>query len=294
MTDADLAWHAKGHIGLGGAGGRVYVWGKEANNTAGWDFAYYDIATDAWTTVWSNQNLALSGHIFGNNAYNPDTGDQYLHGGQEANAAYSWKWNVATGAMVQSPASSYTVGNDGSYDVGAGFHPNAYGTGDGAFMFFSKTRAHMWRQSTNTWAIGQTYPLLDNVGSTLGQCDYLPGLDAMVNLGNTTHVGWKVTPGPTFTSIPAPPIAINAGSVSGGNPTILIRHPSSTTRLWILETQGSKRIWESTNGGTSWTLLGFTNPFTQSDQGYIVVSLIGYGCFWQINKTRSVLWKPNT
>lgn len=303
MLADDLAWAPTAYYGPGGASGRVYIWGKQANVPNGWDFAYYDIATDAWTTVWSNQALGLSGHVFGANGANPDTGDQYIHGGEEDPAArVAYRYNASTGTISASSEGPFRAATiDSSYDIGNEFHPNLYGSGDGAFIIHTKRRLLAWRVSTNTWSTLLDHGLLDNSVATGGKGIYLPGPDAVFTYHHTNSPGYKIAPGPTVTAINPNGLPFNVASVSatGARATCLIKHPSSDSRLWLLDSNqngGSSGVYEATNGLPPWTSTGYTHPFTVgASQGYILISLPSpFNCIWQISKVHSLLWKPNT
>lgn len=303
-------WQAHGHFDA--LNGIVHVMGKPQAADESWAHRYYTLSTNSWTNggdgMWNN-----FGHIYGNIAIDPLTGDFFcVRGGMNQDpGTYDnpkrvrwWKKSTNSWGTNLAPVSQ-DIYASGLADNGNGvvFHPNLYGVGDGGLIISTQFRTLYWRKSTDA-VDNDGSQSTDQYGAQYGVGVYWPELDAAILGGAGGNSLLKVvsngTSTPTSTDLGAPIIPTSSETrLSGSDHGSLHVHPGDPTRLILVEHTGSK--WYTTTNGSTWTRQDTTHgghPFSSSTP-FTVVSLPELGCLWALgyngagNAPTSVLWKPN-
>lgn len=275
----------------------------------------YDEITNTWRTT--GQTLFPgTGHIW-SATFDHDEGNYYFHRYAD-NYVYYMRRSVEAGAgSANSPWTQTATGTNlspgGNAPVAAvAYHPNLYGAGLGGLVDWSVFHILHWRESSNTWtsygALSSLFPSLNLDGSSGGGGCYLPGLDVvLLGAKNNTNsriisvaAGSSGTPG-TPTLLGSPPIPIE-GVGGGGNGGKMLVDPSNSGYALILETISPYRYWRSTNGGSSWSLVG-NHPFTsanlpsESTNMWTCGAVPAHGIVWGLSSNGNAnggsrIWKP--
>jgi hypothetical protein len=301
MSEPDVAWETYFHHD--DQHGLIHLMGKAANSDDSWGHQYYNMATGNWTVVsrgmWNNP-----GHIYGNFAMDPGTGDLFQsRGGMDGSGEHpkriGW-YDRAKGSWGYAPVNrDFYAGALVSHANGCAFHPNLYGPGDGGVVLDTQFRTLFWRKSTDAV---QDIPHDDIYGGLTSCAVYWPAKNIVLfggaQDGGIAKMG-KITPAssgsgtPTLTTINAPPIATFGASAQGSsNFGSLHVHPRDPNKLIIIERVGNRVF--TTSDGTSWSQSG-THPF--GPDPYVVCSLKGgLGAMWAVGVSGgtqiSRLWKP--
>lgn len=283
----DFNW--QGHFDYDPVNARVLLWGKQPSGNP-YRLQTYSLSSNTWTSAYSVSSDI--GHIYGNNALDPATGDGYQ---QRWGNNQLLRYDGASGAMSFPPPSTTGLTLSTSVDAapqnGLGWHPNLYGSGDGGLVLATQSRLVAWRKSTNTWATIETHSNHNNL--YYGQAAYLPGSDRLVFISQTSQPIRYITPGPVVTSA-SNTLPINVQAGGSGDRNHLIRHPSNTGKLLVLEYPASgSDVYESSNG-VNWTQIS-DHPFTvgSGSSNITYCSMYEHGVVWGLSGTNmSKLWKP--
>ena len=285
MSEADFAWQAAGQYDA--LHQVVHMMGKPANADQSWQHASYNIATDTWTPT-QNLGWSASGHIYGNFAMDPATGDLFQSIGNNKRIQ---RYDRASNTWTQLSVDIY-AGSVSSHLNGIAWHPNLYGTGDGGLVIQDENRTMFWRKSTNTMQDFYT----GNIGDNAGQGVYFAAVDQVV-VGQTANVLVSPNGGslPLVVNVGAPPIKTGGLSTVYSLPYgTLMQHPGDPSKLMLLERRGGRRVWESVDGD-NWTLATFTHPFDINE--YEIIPLPDLGVLWAVGFNGSIaqskLWRPD-
>lgn len=291
----------------------VHVMGKPVGNTA-WAHRWYALVSNTWNTGlsggWNN-----SGHVYGNSAIDPSTGDLYcVRGGldgaggsvENPERARWWKYSLQDWSSL-SPTTQdiYPGGALVSMGNGLSYHPNLYGVGVGGWVLSTSFRTCFWRKDTD--AVADVSHAEDRYGNREGVGCYFPANDSSYVGGADGNLLLKVTPhatpgsAPVLTEMSSPPISLRGNSDAGaGGFGSLHVHPANSTKLIIVErgnsTTSTYRWWTSTDGDT-WSLGSGNHPF--SFRPYVVISIPELGVLWALGENDvptptfySRVWKP--
>ncbi len=275
---------------------KVNIFLKAASSDEPYQHWQFDEATETLSQIEGNILTAL-GHIYDNSAIDPATGDVYLAIQSEnvirrgTYSTGSWDFTTVTGTYANA---SFT-----SPPNGLAWHPNLYGSGDGGLLIGTRQHPWAWRKSTNTFE--QVVVSGQGVhGSTSGPGFYVAADDVAYIMGGA---------GPTYRfpagsggSLGAPvdvsanlPINLVIGGGSGSHAR-MIEDPKGTGHLYILEANGTARVWKSTDQSANWTLQGFTHPMESGSNFAGLTVILPYkvilGTQHQAEANASLLWKP--
>jgi hypothetical protein len=278
----------------------VHLMGKSAQNEGGstdWRHRIYDIALGTWSNV--DNNFGRNGHVYDSWCIDPSTGDVYINptsGGDRD----IWRRNYQTGTWSQA-TTEMAGGSTTNGPNGLAWHPNMYGSGDGAVVVLTQSGGQnsfcFYRPLTGT----AERVVLSAENAIHPQATYFPGLD-LVLAGRTIHFTAEPNSGstPTTALVSSPPLITAAQSSGTDNCGILMAHPGNPDKLLMIERSGSDRWYYSTDA-VNWTL-GGTHPFswvtgTTNVNSSTFCSLEGgLGCVWGIgvqgSTLRSILWRP--
>lgn len=306
FNDANLSWETIGHFDE--VRGLVHVCGKSALIDASWTHEYYTLTTNAWTLISSGQFNSL-GHIYGNFAYDPITGDLFLtksmtEGDTPARASW-YKQSLGNWSSVAPVNQTIFSGAMERHSNGTAFHPNLFGSNDGGLVVDQQQRIYTWRKSTDARGTIDHPGGDTQLGNKEGAAIYWPALDA-VFIGGSAEGAQRLgkvtanpTPGgqPVLTVMNQPPIRAHGASADDdGGFGALIVHPGNASKMLLMETaalsgtSNGRRVW-STTDGNNWTAHGDNyHPFTTEPR--VIVSIIGLGVVWSLSASSSVLWKP--
>jgi hypothetical protein len=263
----------------------IHVLGKPANSNGTWLHTIYNITSDTWSP-YVNIGWNASGHIYGNLAYDPATGDLFQSIGGDKRIK---RYNKATNSWTQLSVDIYS-GSTPSHLNGIAWHPNLYGPGDGGLVIQGRTRQYHWRKSTNTMQNATT----PDLGANAGHAIYFTAIDKVV-IGRTPHVLVSSSGGglPNIVNVGAPPVKTGGLSTAYHLPFgAMIQHPGIPSKILLLERAGSYRVWESEDGD-NWTQKSFNHPFRDT---YVLISIRGHGVVWAVGNNGSAyskLWRPN-
>jgi hypothetical protein len=265
----------------------VHVMGKPANCNPCWYHAVYNITTDTWTPA-VNLGWNSPGHIYGNLAYDPATGDLFQ------SVAYKkyYRYNKATNNWAPLPV-NYN-GDMNSINNGIAWHPNLYGPGDGGLIIGDQFRLLFWRKSTNT--VQDVYMGYNTLGQNGCEAVYFAAIDKVIN-GGPNHALISPNGGnlPDVEVVGAPPIKTGGYAPEYDLPYgVLTLHPGDSSKMLLLQRLGSRRVWETTDGD-NWTRTSYNHPFDIAS--LVVVTIPDHGVIWAIGNDMgdpfSKLWKPD-
>ena len=161
------------------------------------------------------------------------------------------------------------------------YHPNLFAAGDPGIFIWEGDNYYCYRLRDNSMHnVGPTEGSGGASGNTSrcrnGTGDYVPGRDSVVcgakgwetgsprkpvievhaGAGNSTDAAAE---GTIVYHGEAPAVIYGAGG--GTTHCKLVAHPYDTSRALLLEGYGADRVWSSSNGGESWTLVSYKHPF---------------------------------
>lgn len=296
FSQNDLEWQSNFYHDA--SNGRIHLLGKPANANTSWRHQYFTTSTDTWTDVSSGiDSWDYYGHIYGNTAFDENSGDLYQTVGisGDSDSKRAWRYRHSTGAWDRRAPGSGTYTSTALNDTcnGAAWHPNLYGPNDGGLVVDQQVTTLYWRQSTD--AMQEAGHSSNAYGRKEGVGIYWPAQDAVIVGGSTGDALAKVTPNggskPVRTTLNTPPISTSGQSSLGSNFGSLHVHPGNPNKLLIVESVG-QRAYTSIDGN-NWVRIA-DHPFTRFPR--VVCSLrAGLGCLWAIGNDGSNfsrLWKP--
>jgi hypothetical protein len=130
----------------------VHVLGKPANANEAWLHVMYDVARDRWTPS-RNIGVEPPGHVYGNLALGPSTGDLYL-------GVYSkriQRYDQASGHWMQ-PAVDISADSIQGHFNGVAWHPDLHGPGDGGVTVTGRER-HVLARPIPSGGLSELYHL---------------------------------------------------------------------------------------------------------------------------------------
>ncbi|MEM9188681.1 MAG: hypothetical protein AAGF12_05870 [Myxococcota bacterium] len=282
----------------------------------------YDEASNRWRTT-GHSLFPGTGHIW-STAFDPINGNYYFHRWTDD---FVWIMDRAVEAGRGEAAdpwrrtSSQTDPELGGSNAGPVcalcWHPNLFGAGRPGLVNYGQLRLFAWNPAIDRWS------LMDRYGSgspywahRAGQGVFLPSSNQAIlgtgrDNGQAMPLIWVDAGAGEVTS------AISAGAVGiAGEPPLTVRgtggttnsarfllHPNDPTRLLMLETFGSSRVWVSADAGASWDLQNYTHPFNNlpadSRGMWTCGSVPPYGVIWAMTSRgngdgASRLWKPES
>jgi hypothetical protein len=281
----------------------VHFMGKAANGDSTWSHQYYDLRTGTWTVVmlsnWNNQ-----GHIYGNLALNPETGDLFVTrgGGDFPTALLNgqpmdfprrlrwWKWTrraegSSAWGQTMPTSNDYWIGGDNtlvSHMNGVACHPHLFGRNRSGVCIDNQFNTIYVNLITQ--AFGFTSHQDDLYGNREGCGVYWPAKNCLIMGGNRSGIGQllKVTPNaaqdgaPVFTTLPLPPSSVGGSSWQDATAlSSIFVHPNNPNKLLMLS-QNTTQCWESSDAIT-WTARG-PHPFTKMPR--VGVSIPRLGIIW--------------
>lgn len=297
---------------------RNIAWGMCQRHSSG-DYApfhfEYDEATDVWTCEECTPSLVDgAAHVFSLPSYDIATGNRYYleEGGR---TAFMERWEPGDNL------SDWTqVGDDMNTDIaammnnsarlvsGAGamaFHPNLFGAGNPGLVLIAQEGLVQYRVSTGVYSI-----LIPDDGSiTDGGVEpgliYCRGLDSVVVCSNNSAAdrrAWLIEAGGTVTAIEDTPVQV--GPDFDGSPGACpVDDPLEGNRIYLLEREGTQRVWTYNNTLDQWDLEGFNHPFegrTGREEDFMCAAVYGKGCIWGLENDSSTtnirdrLWRPDS
>lgn len=295
--------------------GIAQIMGKHTSADHNFRHYIYTESSNSWvrTTESSFDAGSTSGHAW-TQCVAPN-GDHYFKLYQQTKL---WRRVYSSGTWVATATDATRLNALNLTGGPIGWHPNLFGTGQGGVVHWAVNYIAAYNPSTDAWStllgpLGSSHPLFARSGG--GDSHYFSDTDTLImgtGKNNTTAVSFRIVTiaaggGVTWTtnSLPSSMEVYGAGGHNNSVTNIgkIIVHPSQPTRLLLLEYSGvpstNSRVWQSTDRGDSWTLLGYSHPFnsmTGASQGFICGSLPNYGVVWGITSAsgggQSVLWKP--
>lgn len=266
----------------------VHVVGKMHSFTNPEHYIY-----DEQNQTWSSDTISFgsSGHMW-NTAFAPEHGEYY--------------WTIDGTLQRYIPGSGWTSTPSsglayGAGPAGIGWHPHLFGQNDGGIVLNTLSAVGAWRRQTNTWrspplATGLTY-----VGYNGGSGAYDSvrnklwvgtGNDGQVATGiNGVPRALIISQGPTL-SYGTYPQAVYGGGESDSCHKV-IPHPYVAGRLLFIPGNYDGQCYYSDDTGSSWTLAGYRNPFTNDRHQWTCGTV--YGVVYGIASRGGgwvKLWKP--
>jgi len=270
----------------------------------------YSEADDEWST--SGTSLFTgSGHVW-NTAFDPVNGDYYFR-----------RYNENTMRIYDRSASAWTSTGGTTPALNAGnvnlaamcYHPNLFGVGSPGIILWAVFRFFGWNINSQSWSVLTPSNFSSDSpywNRSTGCGSYIAATDQVVmwaqNEGNG-HPGVLVNAGAgnssdavsagLITTTTTPPIEVwggGGGTVHGH----IVKHPSNANRLLLFDEHSSKRVWDSTDVGTTWNLKSYTHPFSDManwSAGEYTVGTGPYGVVIGMTSNNgggeTVLWKPD-
>jgi len=288
----NLAWQTIFHHYIDE--GVLHIMGKAAagQSSGKYRHAIFDLATETFTKDVSNLTSGNLGHIYGNSAMDPVTGDLYLQPWNEQ--LFKYTFATDTWASIGSH-----VWSRGSPPVaGLTYHPDPLGTGDrGIVMHTGSGLLYVFTISTGIWLRIETVHYQTGTGAkesigyfnSVEQASYLGGGNSsddpkIVRIGPTGTM--TVRNNPDTDAIPTK--AAGTGSTSGS----VVEDPDGSGNLVIVENivSPNDRYYRSTDSALNWTQDG-THPLN-TDGGGPICSFPDWGVICKILTTGLLVWRP--
>lgn len=277
---------------------RVHLMAKRQNDADAWGHQYYDEVSDTFghetASMWNND-----GHVYGNTAYDPATGDVFQLrnlAGENGRRARWWKHSLQNWNSLAPVSQDIYNGAMNDTPNGLAWHPNLFGPGDGGWAWGDQVSFLFWRKNTD--AVSRRSIGTDEYGAKEGAAVYWPAQDCLVMGGSTPsgHLARIDANGgdiPIVTDLGVPVIRTQGASHEGGGGFGSLHvHPGNASKLILVETAGP-RAWTTTNG-SSWTQVS-NHPFTRVPR-VVCSTRGGYGVLWAIGRDDtgnfSTIYKP--
>lgn len=290
-NDDGFDWQSDCHYHEGTK--RLYYGLKAANARQSWEAWEFDTITATFTDIGAISGGLSSvdelGHIYGNSAMDPDTGDLYFQVWGESflriftQSSRTWSTSATASPdfAVSAPIS------------GLGFHPDFYGAGDGAVIVLGRDAVppyvHAWRKSNNTW--DRFDRTSGGTSTSMGMHNPFDGYNYLgARGGEALH---RVSNSSDLSVRAVPPINI-AGYGGGEQHGTMIPHPDGSGDILLVENQNSSgagnRVWKSSDGGLNWSSQS-THPFDAIGSGPHFY-MRDFGVVGRITYTGLRIWKP--
>ena len=282
MDNADWAWQARSFWDP--THRLVQAMGKPAGGGT-YMHQTWDEATARWT-FHGTFDTNGTGHIYDNHAYDPSTGDLFCHAWNRSYANWykkasdTWTRTATHDHLTSSPPSNGLV-----------FHPNLFGPGEPGLLRDGRRGARAWNKASNSWSD----IIVSHEAASQGACSFYSEKDDVAYFGGgaTTLGLYRLSPGPTVETLGDLPLPCFASSSAAFGHL----HPDPRNRSGILyfldRTQNvGNRVWKSTNGGESFSLMPYTHPF-ESIAGNSIAVIPEYEVMWQVGERGTMLWKPD-
>lgn len=288
--------------------------GKPASNQSqNYSHYIYDEASDTWSTTGQSLFPGL-GHVW-NVTFDPDNGDYWFRRYNDNVLMWFDRSEGSGGTWKKTVAQTDPALNEGNTNFAAmGWHPNLFGPGNPGILIWAVRKFFGYNLVTRSFAV--LSPTFDSGGPyrnrSTGQALYLPATDQLICFAQDDgngHPAILVDAGAGNSSdvigdgfvrtTSQPPIQVYGagGDVNHGH---VVHHPDDANRLLLLDEEGSSRVWESADYGTSWQLQAYRHPFQEmvnwSAGEYTVGTIAPYGLVIGMTSNsdggETVLWKP--
>lgn len=283
----------------------AHLLAKRANDDDDWRHQIYDEISNTWRN--GNWFVDQSGHIYGNTAFDPKTGDLYQRCGNEA---FVRRWTFATNSW-DFQTSAFAANISGVAANGLVWHPNLFGPNEDGLIYcgpYNGTAGTLrgWKASTNTWdwflSIPRTSNRYHGAGcyhsglqkTLIGSCDTIVG----ENRQTPYLVTGGVTPSAAIAALT--PVDMSTGDAARMAMGPVIRHPRDSSKLLqvqrgasISHVNGGNGAWVSSDALT-WTQIS-NHPYPSGSFVACSIPEDGYGNYgvvWLIGVEDSVLWRP--
>lgn len=275
----------------------------------------YDELSDSWWT--SGQSLFPGiGHIW-DVTFDPVNGDYWF---RKYNKNALWQFDRSEGSngtWKRTVEQTSPALNNGNANFGAmGWHPNLFGAGMPGIFIWAPFRFFAYNLATKEFSVlnPTNFSTSDPFWNrSTGQAIYLPATDQLICFAQNAGNGDPaiiVEPGAGNSSdiikeglvkiTSEPPISVwgGGGTTNHGH---VVPHPNDPNRLLLLDEHGTSRVWESTDHGSTWNLMGYQHPFQAmvnwSEGEYTVGVIEPHGVVIGMTSTgdggETVLWKPS-
>lgn len=282
----------------------IQIAGKDASSqTATWGHAIYDAVTNTWSNAGDPTSLlGATGHNWAN-CMDPVTGDYYLRYTSNRDTYY----DRSAQGFVQTPSTSL-LPSGFAPPAAMFYHPNCFGAGQPGIVHVCQLRVISYDPATqiyyNNGSLGASS--IYNYSSGCGMYSETLGYALCgaigANTGDTRKNIFKVLDGIGASSncegeglIAAvntnPPVVIKGGGI-GGPWGKLIEHPGDPGRFLIITEHGGGAVYDSTDGGVTWNLKGYTHPFEAVANDGFAIGWLPYGVIAGIGDLGFRIWKP--
>lgn len=302
----DIKWMTKPLYHDPVRGELQYLGKPQSGYSLDWKHYIYDEASDTWSdegVIYNSQ-----GHTW-LTTMDPQSGDLFWHNGSGETIVHRYSRATDSHSSISLPGSNGEVAT-------LAFHPNLFGPGIPGIFIWGGNNFYAFNLTSNTLVNigpnpgGPTNSTTARIKNGTGDycaardsvvcggkdnnssVDRKPIVEALAGAGNSSDC---LAEGTVVYKGEAPVVIYGSNSTHGK----LIADPGDPTKILVLEGFGTARVWESADGGATWTENG-THPFeaelSPTDGGHFMIGRaydVIIGMSSGSGGGDALIWKPN-